>query len=354
MPLKHLRRYALVLVAGILVAIAASTGHGPIAASAASATGDCTPDASWPANNASLSSQVLSLINQHRAQMGLSQLVISPTLSGAAIWKARHMAAYNYMAHDDPAPPVARTTADRIATCGYRSGGWGENIAYGYTTAQSVVDAWLASPGHKANIENPSYVSTGIGAAPSAANGVFWAQDFGTVNDSGSPTPTTTTTTPPPPPPPTTTTTKTTTTTPTTTTTTTTTTRTTTTTPTTTSSTPPAPTTPSSPGQPTKTAAGAVAMTVSEPGVRAVPHRLALVAHVGLATPASTSAPVFVKCSATVGGKHLRVVANVLEGQSARCAWRVPARLHGEVAHGWIKVRQAGVHIRRRFAVALR
>ena len=74
MPLKHLRRYALVLVAGVLVAIAASTGHGPIAASAASATGDCTPDASWPAANGSLSSQVLSLVNQHRAQMGLGQL----------------------------------------------------------------------------------------------------------------------------------------------------------------------------------------------------------------------------------------------------------------------------------------
>lgn len=353
MPLKHLRRYALVLVAGLLVAIAASTGHGPVAASAASATGDCTPDASWPAPNGSLASQVLSLVNQHRAQMGLGQLVISPTLSAAATWKARHMAAYNYMAHDDPAPPVARTAADRISTCGYRSGGWGENIAYGYSTAQSVVDAWLASPGHRANIENPSYVSTGLGAAQSASTGVYWAQDFGTVNDGGAPPPTTTTTTttpPPPPPPPTTTTT-------TTTTTRTTTAVTTTTAPTTTAQppTPPAPAAPSSPAAPTKAVASApptAPMTMASPGVRVHSNRLALVAHVVLASP--TGSPVFVKCSASAGGQHLRVVANVLRGESARCAWRVPAAMHGELVHGWIKVRQAGVHIRRRFAAALR
>ena len=45
------------------------------------------------------------------------------------------MAKYGYMTHDDPAPPVARTPADRLAACGY-VGGWGENIAFGYTTAR--------------------------------------------------------------------------------------------------------------------------------------------------------------------------------------------------------------------------
>ena len=42
------------------------------------------------------------------------------------------MAMYRYMAHDDPAPPVARSIADRITACGYAGAGWGENIAYGY------------------------------------------------------------------------------------------------------------------------------------------------------------------------------------------------------------------------------
>jgi hypothetical protein len=98
------------------------------------------------------------------------------------------MATYRYMAHDDPAPPVARSAGERIAACGY-SGGWGENIAEGYPTPSSVVAAWLASPGHKANIENPSYVVTGSGAAVAAGGITLWAQDFGTSNDSsGTPT----------------------------------------------------------------------------------------------------------------------------------------------------------------------
>src|SRR3982751_277260 len=124
MTLKHARRYALVLVAGVLLAVAASAGHGPSASAAASFVGNCSPDSSWPAQNASLSSQVLTLINQHRAGMGLGQLVSSPSLTASAVWKARHMAAYNYMAHDDPAPPLARSPGDRIAACGYPSAGW--------------------------------------------------------------------------------------------------------------------------------------------------------------------------------------------------------------------------------------
>jgi hypothetical protein len=96
------------------------------------------------------------------------------------------MATYGYMAHDDPAPPVARSAGQRIADCGYHGSGWGENIAAGYPTAASVVAAWLASPGHKANIENPSYTVTGVGAAPASGAGVLWAQDFGITDDSGS------------------------------------------------------------------------------------------------------------------------------------------------------------------------
>jgi hypothetical protein len=283
---------------------------------------------------------VLTLINQHRAAMGLGQLVISPSLSASAVWKARHMAAYNYMAHDDPAPPVARSAGDRISTCGYPSAGWGENIAFGYTTAQSVVDAWLSSAGHKANIENKSFVSTGIAASASAANGVAWAQDFGTVADGGAPPPTTTT----PPPPATTTTT--------TTAPATTTARTTTTAPTTTA--PAATTTTANP--PTKTTAAApapVAIALASPGVRLKPHRLSLVTHVVLGARPAQGAHVEVKCSASAGGRQLRVVVNTFGGQAARCAWRVPASMHGKRVRGWVRVQLSGVHVRRPFAVAL-
>jgi uncharacterized protein YkwD len=149
---------------------------------AASAIGDCAPDAGWPAARPDLAVQVVDLINAHRAEMGLHALEVSPTLTAAATWKARHMAAYGYLAHDDPGPPVQRPAGDRMAACGYPSATWGENIAMGYTTPQAVVDGWLASPGHRANIERADYVATGVAMAGTAQ--AYWAESFGSVNDS--------------------------------------------------------------------------------------------------------------------------------------------------------------------------
>jgi uncharacterized protein YkwD len=169
----------------VLAAVAAALVVAPAPAPATVLVGDCTPGASWAAARADLASAVIKLVNAHRASLGLRTLSVSPALTRSAVWKARHMATYRYMGHNDPAPPVARTVAERITACGY-SGGWGENIAEGYPTAASVVAAWLASPGHKANIENPSYVVTGSGAAVATGGITLWAQDFGTSNESGS------------------------------------------------------------------------------------------------------------------------------------------------------------------------
>jgi uncharacterized protein YkwD len=150
---------------------------------AAAAANYCAPAESWPAPRTDLAAQVLDLINAHRAQLGLQALAVSPTLTAAATWKARHMAAYSYMAHDDPAPPDARTPGQRLAACGYPQASWGENIASGFQTAQDVVNGWLASPGHRANIERAEYRATGVGVAGSEA---YWAQSFGTAVDAGS------------------------------------------------------------------------------------------------------------------------------------------------------------------------
>jgi uncharacterized protein YkwD len=157
----------------------------------AHAAGTCTPDPAWGTANATFASQVVTLVNQHRQAMGLPALVVSPTLTASADWKSLHMAYYGYMQHDDPAPPIARTVAQRLSDCGYPSGsvGWGENIAYGYQTPQDVMNAWLNSPGHRANIENSTYRAIGVGAAR-ASNGLwYWTQDFGTYVDSGSTSP---------------------------------------------------------------------------------------------------------------------------------------------------------------------
>jgi hypothetical protein len=100
------------------------------------------------------------------------------------------MATYHYMDHPDPAEGApfnnpARNWDDRVLTCGYPVGpvvGAGENIAFGYATVDAVMNAWIASPPHLANLVNPSY--TVMGAGVSFSNGVgYWAQDFGTLNN---------------------------------------------------------------------------------------------------------------------------------------------------------------------------
>jgi uncharacterized protein YkwD len=149
---------------------------------AATAAGNCVPAPTWPADRADLAAQVVTLVNAHRAQLGLVPLVVSPTLTAAAVWKARDMAAYSYLDHDDPAPD-ARSPDERVAACGYPATQWGENIAMGYASAQAVVDAWLASPEHRANIERPEFRATGVGAAGAP---LYWAQSFGAVADAGS------------------------------------------------------------------------------------------------------------------------------------------------------------------------
>lgn len=168
----------------MLAALAAAFVFVPLGSPAAT-VGDCTPGASFRPADAAFATEVTRLVNQHRATLGLPALKVSPTLTASAVWKARHMATYGYMGHDDPAPPLARTAADRIAACGYR-GSWGENVAAGFATPAAVLAAWLQSPGHRANIENPAYVVTGTGASVSTGGITLWAQDFGMSDDSGS------------------------------------------------------------------------------------------------------------------------------------------------------------------------
>ena len=194
---QRLIALAVVFAAGLLLTVV----PGP---SRAHADNVCTPDASWGTINSSYASQVLSLVNQHRAAIGVGQLSTDSALTASAVWKSMNMAGLNYFDHNDD--PIGRTVGQRLAACGWPSNlGWGENIAYGYSTPADVMNAWLNSAGHKANIENPSFTSIGIGVAANAQGTYYWTQDFGQGSSGGGPPPVTTTTpstttTPPPPP----------------------------------------------------------------------------------------------------------------------------------------------------------
>jgi uncharacterized protein YkwD len=157
----------------------------------AAAAGSCQPDAGWAEIRELWAAEVVTLTNTHRATLGLGPLAPSASLTDAATWKAAHMAGYEYMSHDDPAPPVDRAWDQRIRDCGYSSGA-GENIAYGYRTPQAVFQGWLGSAGHRRNIENPSYKVLGVGAAVNADGTPYWTQIFGLrveAGDSAAPAP---------------------------------------------------------------------------------------------------------------------------------------------------------------------
>ena len=171
------RRAALLPIVCIVAALV-------VAAPPAAAVTGCNRDASWAEMKPSWEAEVLALTNAHRSSLGLGSLAPSESLTAAATWKAAHMARYEYMTHDDPAPPVARTWDQRIRDCGYGSGA-GENIAYGYRTPQAVFQGWLDSAGHRRNIENPTYKVIGIGAAVPASGTPYWAQIFGTRVQAG-------------------------------------------------------------------------------------------------------------------------------------------------------------------------
>ena len=168
-------------------------------ASPARLVASCSPSSSWGTNRADLATQVVSLINQYRAGKSLPQLSLSAPLTASSRWKSLHMAANGYFDHNDPAPPVARTAFQRAKDCGYTGGAWEENIAVGYATAQSAVNGWLGSSGHRANIENAGYTTTGVGVAADASGRLYWTQSFGDDVSAGAAPPSASTQTAPAP-----------------------------------------------------------------------------------------------------------------------------------------------------------
>jgi uncharacterized protein YkwD len=193
----------------VLLAVAAAALLAP---GGAQASTNCTPDAGWGTLSKSYEAQIAVQLNQQREANGLSDLQVSPLLTDSAEWKSMHMSEYQYFAHDDPAPPVARPANQRISDCGYTYDTYiGEIIAQGYASPSDVVAAWMNSSDHRANILGPDYTVMGVGVAQDAYGVYWWTVDFGGVADPGSvpagtnPVSTVPTTSTPSTPPPTTT-----------------------------------------------------------------------------------------------------------------------------------------------------
>ncbi|MFL5341255.1 MAG: CAP domain-containing protein [Gemmataceae bacterium] len=130
--------------------------------------------------------QVLDLVNQQRAANGLAPLTMNSQLTAAAAEQSNSMANlagvfndYNAAMQHTLIGSPAPTMQDRAALVGYDYFTYGENIAYGYSDPASVMNAWMNSAGHRANILNPSFTQIGIAQAVTADGVVYWTQEFG-------------------------------------------------------------------------------------------------------------------------------------------------------------------------------
>lgn len=116
--------------------------------------------------------EVIRLVNEIRAENGLNALTYDWELSRVARYKSRDMKDNNYFSHTSP---VYGSPFQMIKNFGISFRSAGENIAKGYSTPQAVVNGWMNSSGHRANILNANYTHIGVGYV---SGGNYWTQMF--------------------------------------------------------------------------------------------------------------------------------------------------------------------------------
>lgn len=177
-----LRVPAAALLLGLLAACGGGGGGGDDAAHAggggAPAPGGSTSSgADVTCGLANFDADALRLINQHRAAGAScgSRGSFAPTtalsaqaqLTSAAYGHSRDMADNNYFSHTSL---DGRTPGTRVSAAGYSWSSVGENIAAGYGSVQAVVDGWMSSDGHCANLMNPGFTQYGLACAGNDAS----------------------------------------------------------------------------------------------------------------------------------------------------------------------------------------
>ncbi|NLA72770.1 MAG: secretion protein, partial [Clostridiales bacterium] len=120
----------------------------------------------------SFESQVVALVNKERAKQGLNPLTVNKKLSDVARIKSQDMHDKKYFSHNSP---TYGSPFEMMKSFGISYKTAGENIAMGYTTPEKVMDGWMNSSGHRANILNASFTQIGVGYV---ADGHYWTQQF--------------------------------------------------------------------------------------------------------------------------------------------------------------------------------
>ncbi|MFE6175445.1 CAP domain-containing protein [Streptomyces sp. NPDC056464] len=164
-----------------------STLHDPAFTHAALAyvTGGRSGDTYWtalwarpltPGDLSRTAAEVVELTNRERTRAGLHPLAIDPTLATAARAYSTDMAVRAFYSHTSP---EGTQPWDRAAAAGSRMRTIGENIACGQRSPAEVVEGWMNSPGHRANILKRDFTHIGIGFAGGGPAGTYWTQLFG-------------------------------------------------------------------------------------------------------------------------------------------------------------------------------
>ena len=146
-------------------------------ASPASPT-EASPEAG-EGSGSGITGSIVQLTNAERAKAGIAPFRVSTQLMQAAQIQADQMARLGRLEHELSGAKYP-TPSDRLAAVGYRWQTYGENIAMGQTSAAAVVDSWMHSSGHRANILNSRFQEIGIGYARDSAGRPYYVQVFAT------------------------------------------------------------------------------------------------------------------------------------------------------------------------------
>lgn len=125
------------------------------------------------ATGSSYAQQVIDLVNAQRAQSGLAPVSTNNSISTEALVRAQEIE--STFSHTRPDGSSFYTALTQYAV---PYSGAGENIAYGQSTPEQVMQSWMNSSGHRANILNANYTTIGVGCYQNAAGVFYWVQSF--------------------------------------------------------------------------------------------------------------------------------------------------------------------------------
>lgn len=123
----------------------------------------------------SIENQVIQLVNQERTARGISPLRANLQLSKVASHKSQDMIDNSYFSHTSP---IYGSPFNMMESFGISFIAAGENIALGQRSPKEVMNSWMNSPGHRANILSEAFTEIGVGYAKGANGRNYWTQMF--------------------------------------------------------------------------------------------------------------------------------------------------------------------------------